>query len=100
MVSKTEESRPPEKPTSTTEPGLRSGESSASARASSRALTASLDFCFLVLAIRHEPVKALFEQLLRLLVGEPPERLLQCLLQVLRTGGWIAVRAAQRLRDD
>src|SRR5437899_3974973 len=91
--SSTTESMPPERPTR-----MRLPCSPSSARATAAVTSALLGF--LELAIAHEPFEPRFHQLLRLLVLDLLQRLGQRALQRLRCCLRIAVRAAERLRND
>src|SRR5262245_6101212 len=56
--------------------------------------------CFLELAIAHQPLEALLDELLWLLFAQLLERLAERLAQRLGGGLRVAVRAAERLGDD
>src|SRR5262249_7125019 len=87
--SRTTESMPPERPTA-----MRFF------RCACRNARALALAGFLELAIAHQPLEALFDELLRLLFAQLPERLGERLAQRLGGGLRVAVRAAQGLRDD
>src|SRR5689334_4596734 len=97
--SRTTESTPPERPTTTRVEDPRMSPIRSASRAG-RSATELLLLDFLELAIADELLEAALEQLLEGHLTDLAQAVLQRLLQALHHGVVIAVRAAQRLRND
>src|SRR5882724_3008874 len=89
------ESMPPERPSTRCAPGEIAGAIAAATLSGN-----SLELGFLEFPITHQALEALLDEFLGALVGKTAQGVGQSALEVLRHGGGIAMRAAERLVDD
>src|SRR5258708_7898011 len=89
------ESMPPERPSTRWAPGEIDGAIAAATLSGN-----SLELGFLEFPITHQALEALLDEFLGALVDQTAQGLGQSALEVLRHGGGIAMRAAERLVDD
>src|SRR5262249_15610180 len=92
---RTTESMPPERPATRCAPGDTAGAIAAATLSGS-----SLELGFLEFPITHQALEALLDELLGTLLGEPAQGIGERALETLRHRLRIAVRSAERLRDD